>query len=59
MSGLASILMKEGFRISGSDSRKSDLTQALEAAGQGPVRETYLYLLAAGRAIDAQTENVV
>ena len=33
MSGLASILMKEGFRISGSDSRKSDLTQALEAAG--------------------------
>ncbi|MCR4710705.1 MAG: PD-(D/E)XK nuclease family protein [Clostridia bacterium] len=33
--------------------------RALEEAGYGPVRETYLFLLAAGRAIDAQTENVL
>lgn len=33
MSGLAEILMKEGFSISGSDSQESDLTKQLEAHG--------------------------
>ena len=33
MSGLAEILLKEGFTISGSDSKKSELTQKLEADG--------------------------
>lgn len=33
MSGLAEILMKEGFTVSGSDSRKSPLTEQLEAKG--------------------------
>ena len=33
MSGLAEILLKEGFTISGSDSQASDLTQQLEAMG--------------------------
>ena len=33
MSGLAEILMEEGFRVTGSDSQKSDLTQQLEARG--------------------------
>ena len=32
MSGLAEILLKEGFPISGSDSRKSELTAHLEAS---------------------------
>ena len=31
MSGLAQILIKEGFRISGSDSKESEITRALEA----------------------------
>ena len=33
MSGLAEILMDEGFTVSGSDSRESELTQRLEAKG--------------------------
>lgn len=33
MSGLAEILLEEGFTISGSDTRESDLTRKLEAAG--------------------------
>lgn len=33
MSGLAEILLDEGFTISGSDARKSDLTEHLEARG--------------------------
>ncbi|MDO5408848.1 MAG: UDP-N-acetylmuramate--L-alanine ligase [Lachnospiraceae bacterium] len=33
MSGLAEILMKEGFTVTGSDMRESDLTKQLEAAG--------------------------
>lgn len=33
MSGLAEILLKEGFPVSGSDSRKSPLTQRLEEKG--------------------------
>lgn len=33
MSGLAEILMKEGFRVSGSDSQKSELTMQLEEKG--------------------------
>ncbi len=33
MSGLAEILLKEGFTVSGSDSRKSPLTQQLEDKG--------------------------
>ncbi|MCI9480064.1 MAG: UDP-N-acetylmuramate--L-alanine ligase [Lachnospiraceae bacterium] len=33
MSGLAEILLKENFRISGSDSKASDLTKHLEALG--------------------------
>lgn len=33
MSGLAEILLKEGFPVSGSDSRKSPLTQRLEELG--------------------------
>ena len=33
MSGLAEILLKEGFTVSGSDSRESELTRHLEAAG--------------------------
>lgn len=33
MSGLAEILLKEGFTITGSDMRESDLTRQLEAAG--------------------------
>ena len=33
MSGLAEILLKENFRISGSDSKKSDLTNHLESLG--------------------------
>ena len=31
MSGLAEILMEEGFRVSVSDSQKSELTEQLEA----------------------------
>lgn len=33
MSGLAEILMKEGFTVSGSDSRRSPLTEQLESRG--------------------------
>lgn len=33
MSGLAEILLKEGFRVSGSDSRESELTKLLTASG--------------------------
>ncbi len=33
MSGLAEILLKEGFRVSGSDSKESDLTRQIEAKG--------------------------
>ncbi len=33
MSGLAKLLAVKGFKVSGSDSRKSDLTMELEAAG--------------------------
>ena len=33
MSGLAGILLKEGYRISGSDSKESDLTRDLESKG--------------------------
>ena len=33
MSGLAEILLDKGFQISGSDSKTSPLTQALEAKG--------------------------
>ena len=33
MSGLAAILLKEGFQVSGSDSRQSELTDALERKG--------------------------
>lgn len=33
MSGLAEILMKEGFTVSGSDMRESDLTRQLESEG--------------------------
>ncbi len=33
MSGLAKVLIKEGFKVSGSDSKKSDMTSALEAEG--------------------------
>ena len=35
MSGLAAILLKEGFVVSGSDSHESELTDRLEAAGAG------------------------
>lgn len=35
MSGLAEILMKEGFTVTGSDMKESDLTRQLEAAGAG------------------------
>ena len=37
MSGLAEILMREGFRVSGSDSHESELTDHL-AAAEGYVR---------------------
>ncbi|MCI7133277.1 MAG: Mur ligase domain-containing protein, partial [Mollicutes bacterium] len=33
MSGLAEILLEEGFTISGSDSKKSPLTSLLESKG--------------------------
>lgn len=33
MSGLAEILLKEGFRVTGSDARRSELTDRLEALG--------------------------
>ena len=33
MSGLAEILLKEGFTVSGSDSKESELTRHLESAG--------------------------
>ena len=33
MSGLAEILMDEGFRVTGSDSKRSELTERLEAKG--------------------------
>ena len=33
MSGLASILLTEGFKVSGSDSKESELTKKLEAEG--------------------------
>ncbi len=33
MSGLAEILMKEGFTVSGSDAKESELTRNLEASG--------------------------
>lgn len=33
MSGLAEILLKENFRISGSDARTSELTEKLETMG--------------------------
>ena len=33
MSGLAEILMDEGFTVSGSDAHKSELTEHLEAKG--------------------------
>ena len=33
MSGLAEILMREGFRVSGSDAHESELTEHLAAAG--------------------------
>ncbi len=33
MSGLASVLLKEGFTVTGSDARRSDMTEKLEAAG--------------------------
>ena len=33
MSGLAEILLEEGFTISGSDSKESPLTRKLEAEG--------------------------
>ena len=33
MSGLAEILIDEGFEVSGSDSQRSELTEHLEAAG--------------------------
>lgn len=33
MSGLAEILMDEGFKISGSDAHESELTRHLEAKG--------------------------
>ena len=33
MSGLAEILLKEGFTISGSDNKESDLTDHLEQMG--------------------------
>ncbi len=33
MSGLAKVLIKEGFKVSGSDSKKSEMTSALEAEG--------------------------
>ncbi len=33
MSGLASILLKQGFKVSGSDSQKTPLTEELEAQG--------------------------
>lgn len=33
MSGLAEILLKEGFRVSGSDAHESTLTKQLEADG--------------------------
>lgn len=35
MSGLAEILMNEGFKVSGSDSKKSELTESLAAKGAG------------------------
>ena len=37
MSGLAAILLKEGFSVSGSDAKRSDLTDELAAAGAGIV----------------------
>ena len=33
MSGLAAILLKEGFQVSGSDAKESDLTRWLESKG--------------------------
>ena len=33
MSGLAEILLKEGFRVSGSDNKESALTHHLESLG--------------------------
>ena len=33
MSGLAEILLKEGFRVSGSDMKESDITKMLEERG--------------------------
>ena len=33
MSGLAKVLLKEGFTVSGSDNKRSALTEQLEAAG--------------------------
>ena len=33
MSGLAELLLQEGFRISGSDNKRSDLTENLEKSG--------------------------
>ena len=33
MSGLAKVLLKEGFTVSGSDNKRSPLTEQLEEAG--------------------------
>ena len=44
MSGLAEILLEEGFTVSGSDSKESPLTKKLESEGAiihyGPCAET-------------------
>ena len=47
MSGLAEILLKEGFRVSGSDMKESDITKMLEERGAlvkiGQVKENIDY----------------
>lgn len=53
MSGLAEILLNEGFKISGSDSKKSDLTDRLSAKG------AKIYIGQNASNIEASTELVV
>ncbi len=53
MSGLAEVLLKEGFTISGSDAQASDLTRQLEAQG------ATIYIGQRASNIEARTDLVV
>ena len=62
MSGLAEILLDEGFTVSGSDSHETELTDRLEAKGavthdEGGRAKRYAPLLRREEAARAETEN--